>query len=172
MTWRLAGQFLTRTYPDLGKDIPAWYPEPGPATETILELTEDKLVVALPEGSKLVVFRITSDNPDTREGAAARAKAETVALQPQALANVTPTVEKAPVPPASGVPFVGTWQGTIRNCAKVPDGREFTLDKPLTLTITDADLSNHAKISGRTISFSTTAKNDQVAGGAIQHKSP
>ncbi len=96
MTWRLEGHVLTIVYPDLGKDFPAWYPEPGPLTLKIVSLTGGELITENGAGLQFVEYRITVDAPDEREGAATRAKAETKKRQANQSERPSPTATRAP----------------------------------------------------------------------------
>ena len=109
MTWRLDGEIIIRFYPDLGKDIPAWYPGVGPVSLKIVSVTGDRLVTENDHGARFVEYRITLDNPDEREGAAARAKADTLSIQPKAGAQSNQAVASAITP--SRLMFAGVWTG-------------------------------------------------------------
>ena len=89
MTWRVDGQIVTRFYPDLGKDTPVWYPASGALTLRIVSIKGDKLITESDAGLRFVEYRVTVDTPNEREGAAARAMADTKRFSPRPLAQIS-----------------------------------------------------------------------------------
>ncbi|MBA3351443.1 MAG: hypothetical protein H0U23_03290, partial [Blastocatellia bacterium] len=82
MKWRLEGRSLTKVYPDLGDDIPAWYPLPGAELENIIEVTTSRLVTESTDaGNASRNFHYRVDNNSKEEGEEAAGKAKLDALR-------------------------------------------------------------------------------------------
>jgi hypothetical protein len=102
MKWRLDGKKLARSYPDLGDNIPAWYPGAGAISVTIVSITPEKLVTEF-RGNKSVEYRIKSDTRGEIDVAATRAAAEQRELNEK---NIPPRVTQnsETTPPAQTKP--------------------------------------------------------------------
>lgn len=77
--WRIDGDRLTYNYPDLGDDIPPWYPGAGKFVEQIVLVSAEKLITKNEKGY-IVRYHVKGDSPGERDSAATRAKAEQVGL--------------------------------------------------------------------------------------------